>query len=86
MLRAHMTCHDSDMIRSGLDCFLTTGDVYRRDTIDRTHYPVFHQMDCVRLFSTWELEEFAQDPKNVRYCSYFLKFMKAFNIQLNIAK
>ncbi|KAL5263630.1 hypothetical protein ACHWQZ_G008857 [Mnemiopsis leidyi] len=66
MLRAHMTCHDSDMIRSGLDCFLTTGDVYRRDTIDRTHYPVFHQMDCVRLFSTWELEEFAQDPKNFK--------------------
>ena len=86
MLRAHMTCHDSDMIRSGLDCFLTTGDVYRRDTIDRTHYPVFHQMDCVRLFSTWELEEFAQDPKNVRYCSSFLNFMIAFNIQLKIAK
>ena len=65
MLRAHMTCHDSDMIKSGLDAFLTTGDVYRRDTIDRTHYPVFHQMDGVRLFSPWELQEFAQDRHNV---------------------
>eukprot|EP00116_Pleurobrachia_bachei_P000362 sb/3460624/ len=64
MLRAHMTCHDQDLLRSGLDCFLSTGDVYRRDTIDRTHYPVFHQMDGVRLFSSWELEEFAKDPKS----------------------
>ena len=65
MLRAHMTCHDQDLIRSGLDCFLSTGDVYRRDTIDRTHYPVFHQMDGVRLFSAWELEEFAKDKSTV---------------------
>lgn len=30
--------------------FLVTGDVYRRDTIDRTHYPVFHQMEGVHIF------------------------------------
>lgn len=27
-----------------------TGDVYRRDAIDATHYPVFHQMEGVRVF------------------------------------
>ena len=27
--------------------FLVTGDVYRRDTIDATHNPVFHQMEGV---------------------------------------
>jgi phenylalanyl-tRNA synthetase alpha chain len=27
------------------------GDVYRRDSIDATHYPVFHQMEGVRVFS-----------------------------------
>jgi phenylalanyl-tRNA synthetase alpha chain len=26
-------------------CFLVTGDVYRKDEIDRSHYPVFHQME-----------------------------------------
>ncbi|EKX49162.1 phenylalanyl-tRNA synthetase [Guillardia theta CCMP2712] len=33
--------------------FLCTGDVYRRDAIDSCHYPCFHQMDGVRIFS-WE--------------------------------
>ena len=26
-----------------------TGDVYRRDEIDRYHYPVFHQMEAVGM-------------------------------------
>lgn len=32
------------------------GDVYRRDSIDATHYPVFHQMEGVRVYSPadWE--------------------------------
>ncbi len=51
MLRAHTTAHSSEMIRSGLDAFLTFGDVYRRDEIDSKHYPVFHQCDGVRLFT-----------------------------------
>jgi phenylalanyl-tRNA synthetase alpha chain len=51
LLRAHMTAHDQELIRSGLDAFLTFGDVYRRDEIDRTHYPIFHQCDSVRLFN-----------------------------------
>ena len=55
MLRAHMTCHDVHIISSGLDTFLTVGDVYRRDSVDRTHYPVFHQMDGVRLFTQSEV-------------------------------
>jgi len=28
----------------GLDNFLVVGDVYRRDAIDSSHYPVFHQV------------------------------------------
>ncbi|CEP63835.1 phenylalanine--tRNA ligase LALA0_S09e03576g [Lachancea lanzarotensis] len=30
--------------------FLITADVYRRDEIDRTHYPVFHQMEGARVW------------------------------------
>ncbi|XP_026728282.1 probable phenylalanine--tRNA ligase, mitochondrial isoform X1 [Trichoplusia ni] len=48
LLRAHMTAHQSELLRSGLDNFLMIGDVYRRDEIDSTHFPVFHQVDAVR--------------------------------------
>lgn len=55
MLRAHTSAHQRDFIRMGLDRFLVTGDVYRRDEIDSSHYPVFHQMEGVRLFLKHEL-------------------------------
>lgn len=51
LLRAHTTAHQIELIKSGLDNFLAVGDVYRRDEIDSTHYPVFHQLDAVRLIS-----------------------------------
>lgn len=47
LLRAHMTAHQSELLRSGLDNFLMIGDVYRRDEIDATHFPVFHQVRIV---------------------------------------
>ncbi|MFH4983709.1 hypothetical protein AB6A40_010418 [Gnathostoma spinigerum] len=39
----------------GLDNFIVIGDVYRRDEINRTHYPAFHQLECVQLFTANEL-------------------------------
>ncbi len=49
-LRTHMTCYlyplgKSETGRSQLK-YITCGDVYRKDAIDATHYPVFHQMDA----------------------------------------
>jgi len=44
------SAHQSTLLGKGLEAFLCTGDVYRRDEIDRTHYPVFHQMEGVRVF------------------------------------
>ncbi|KAJ9517752.1 hypothetical protein QJQ45_004046 [Haematococcus lacustris] len=41
----------AEVLRSGRRAFLVTGDVYRRDSIDATHYPVFHQMEGVRVCS-----------------------------------
>lgn len=55
LLRAHTTAHQAELIRSGLNNFLIVGDVYRRDEIDRTHFPVFHQMDAVRLRTKQQL-------------------------------
>ena len=51
LLRTHTSAHQSQFIRSGVDSFLCTGDVYRRDEIDASHYPVFHQMEGVRIFN-----------------------------------
>lgn len=55
MLRAHTSAHQRDLVRSGLDAFMVVGDVYRRDAIDNTHYPVFHQLEAVHLFSNFEV-------------------------------
>lgn len=48
MLRAHTTAHQVDLLKSGLDNYLMVGEVYRRDEVDATHFPVFHQLDAVR--------------------------------------
>jgi phenylalanyl-tRNA synthetase alpha chain len=50
VLRTHTTAHQVELIKQGHKAFLVTGDVYRRDDIDATHYPVFHQMDGVKIF------------------------------------
>lgn len=55
VLRSHTTAHEPDLIRSGWNAFINTGDVYRRDEIDRCHYPVFHQLEGVRIFEQHEL-------------------------------
>lgn len=48
LLRAHTTAHQVDLLKSGLDNYLIVGEVYRRDEVDSTHFPVFHQLDAVR--------------------------------------
>ncbi|XP_041376506.1 phenylalanine--tRNA ligase, mitochondrial-like [Gigantopelta aegis] len=65
MLRAHTSAHQLDLIRTGLNSFLVMGDVYRRDEIDRTHYPVFHQIEGVRLFTSFELFQDVRDSTNL---------------------
>ncbi|XP_039381686.1 phenylalanine--tRNA ligase, mitochondrial isoform X2 [Mauremys reevesii] len=66
MLRAHTSAHQWDLMHSGLDAFLVVGDVYRRDTIDSSHYPIFHQMEGVRLFSNHELFSNIKDGENLQ--------------------
>lgn len=64
MLRAHTSAHQRDFIRMGFDRFLVTGDVYRRDEIDQSHYPAFHQMEGVLLLTREELfEKCSSDSK-----------------------
>ncbi|KAF2446823.1 phenylalanyl-tRNA synthetase mitochondrial precursor [Karstenula rhodostoma CBS 690.94] len=52
VLRTHTSAHQADTFRKDeADGFLISADVYRRDAIDRSHYPVFHQMEGAR---TWD--------------------------------
>lgn len=78
LLRTHTSAHQRDLIKTGLDAFLVTGDVYRRDEIDVCHYPVFHQMEGVRLFSQHEL--FSQYKVNISY--FFRCLVSVTNITL----
>lgn len=51
VLRTHTSAHQADVFRSNeSDGFLISADVYRRDAIDRSHYPVFHQMEGARMW------------------------------------
>jgi phenylalanyl-tRNA synthetase alpha chain len=55
VLRTHMTAHLTTLAISGYTKFITCGDVFRKDSIDRNHYPVFHQIDGFALLDNHEM-------------------------------
>ncbi|GAB2218168.1 hypothetical protein Droror1_Dr00001386 [Drosera rotundifolia] len=61
VLRCHTSAHQAELLRRGYTHFLVTGDVYRRDSIDSTHYPIFHQMEGLRVFSSDDWESSGSD-------------------------
>ena len=56
LLRTHTSAHQSMHLRDGYERFLCAGDVYRRDEIDASHYPAFHQLEGVKLFDKDEVK------------------------------
>ncbi|PNS16757.1 phenylalanine-tRNA ligase [Sphaceloma murrayae] len=52
VLRTHTSAHQADTFRANTsDGFTISADVYRRDAVDRSHYPIFHQMEGAM---TWD--------------------------------
>lgn len=49
VLRTHTSAHQNFLLSEGEYHFLVTGDVYRKDEVDKFHYPVFHQMEGVHI-------------------------------------
>ena len=49
VLRTHTSAHQNNLMKKGYTKFLVVGDVYRKDTIDKTHYPIFHQIEGVSI-------------------------------------
>lgn len=72
LLRTHTTAHEVDFLREGLTNFLTVGDCYRRDEIDASHYPVFHQMEGVRIFPH-DMAKYGRDAAGVERVAAELK-------------
>lgn len=52
VLRTHTSAHQAHFLSQGIGNFLITGDVYRKDEINKTHYPIFHQMEGVLKISS----------------------------------
>ncbi|KAI1344064.1 phenylalanyl-tRNA synthetase [Xylariaceae sp. FL0016] len=49
LLRTHTSAHQADTFRADASPgYLISADVYRRDEVDRSHYPIFHQMEGAR--------------------------------------
>ncbi|CAI0393227.1 unnamed protein product [Linum tenue] len=65
VLRCHTSAHQAELLRDGHTHFLVTGDVYRRDSIDSTHYPVFHQVFVASHYL---------QPPNFFFLGFFLRF------------
>lgn len=67
MLRTHTSAHEVEVFKTGASKWLLTADVYRRDEIDASHYPVFHQMEGARVFDTdlQGIDELKQDNERL---------------------
>ncbi|XPS71906.1 Phenylalanine--tRNA ligase [Ascochyta lentis] len=63
VLRTHTSAHQADTFRANeTEGYLISADVYRRDAIDRSHYPVFHQMEGAR---TWNRSQAQKEGKSL---------------------
>ncbi|ODQ63566.1 phenylalanyl-tRNA synthetase [Nadsonia fulvescens var. elongata DSM 6958] len=52
LLRTHTSAHEAECFKTcKTPGYFITADVYRRDAIDRTHYPAFHQIEGARTWS-----------------------------------
>jgi phenylalanyl-tRNA synthetase alpha chain len=52
LLRTHTTVHDVEALKTGAEKVAIIGQVFRRDSIDKIHFPIFHQLDLVKLFDS----------------------------------
>lgn len=70
-LRTHTSAHQpeefSRLAKEGFkkNGFLITADVYRRDEVDSSHYPIFHQMEGALVWNRNDTAKMKNDLKKV---------------------
>ena len=58
VLRTHTSAHEAAVFKSNrTEGYTISADVYRRDSIDRSHYPAFHQMEGARMWDRQRVPE-----------------------------
>lgn len=67
ILRTQTSAHQIELLAQGAKSFCVLGDVYRKDEIDATHYPAFHQMEALRLYKVSDLREYASEALRKSY-------------------
>ncbi|KAK8796723.1 hypothetical protein WA538_005917, partial [Blastocystis sp. DL] len=65
VLRPHTSAHQVELLAKGIKSFIVVGDTYRRDEVNRTHYPVFTQMEIVRTLPESNPDRIVDDMKGV---------------------
>ncbi|AMD18734.1 HBL168Wp [Eremothecium sinecaudum] len=72
LLRTHTSAHEKECfsnMKNGItkkQGFLLSADVYRRDEIDRTHYPAFHQMEGARVWQRDQAVATGEVPAHIQ--------------------
>lgn len=76
VLRSQTSAHQCELLEQGNRSFLVSGDVYRKDEIDRCHYNVFHQMEGVLIIPHTTHQDVELAEQNLkRILSGLVEFM-----------
>lgn len=78
-LRTHTSAHEVQTFAQGSTRWTLTADVFRRDEIDASHYPIFHQMEAACIF---DVEEYIVGGKVEQECQEMESRLK--NAQIEI--
>jgi phenylalanyl-tRNA synthetase alpha chain len=80
LLRTHTSAHEVEIFRGNTsDAYTISADVYRRDAVDRTHYPIFHQMEGAK---TWDRNSFQSNDDFLHALQTDLNNFKAVDIEV----
>lgn len=85
-LRTHTSAHEIETFRDGINRWLLSADVYRRDEIDASHYPIFHQMEGASVFTSSQNDQDDFSPSGLieKECIEMERKLKESPIQLDI--
>lgn len=76
MLRTHTSAHEVEAFSQGKEKWFLTADVYRRDEIDASHFPVFHQMEGACVLPQSNMDQFATETHEIQ------RFLATKNIKI----